>query len=217
MSAPPKSLLDPGQVLQGAFIDATGELRVKTNLAVSMDGSNEILITDEHDSIKIGDGSGVYLDINPDGSINANVTGTVTATNPSVGITGTTAPTSATEIGGINPSGNLQALKVDANGSLLTYNDNSFSTISPGYPTQKAVGLTSVELFAANPNRKYAHISNNSGNPIYIQYGATAALNQGIKISQGGFFTLEVTNLWRGSINGIGLVASQLIDLLEGQ
>jgi hypothetical protein len=46
--------------------------------------------------------------------------------NPSVGTNGSTAPTSSTEVGGINPSGNLQPLQTDANGNLLvsTIDDN---------------------------------------------------------------------------------------------
>lgn len=39
--------------------------------------------------------------------------------NASVGINGVTAPTSSTEVGGINPSGNLQPLQTDASGNLL--------------------------------------------------------------------------------------------------
>jgi hypothetical protein len=39
--------------------------------------------------------------------------------NASVGSTGVTAPTSATEVAGINPSGNLQPLQTDASGYLL--------------------------------------------------------------------------------------------------
>lgn len=39
--------------------------------------------------------------------------------NPSVGPNGVTAPTNSTEVGGINPSGNLQPLQTDAAGNLL--------------------------------------------------------------------------------------------------
>lgn len=39
--------------------------------------------------------------------------------NPSVGVNGAVAPTSSTEVGGINPSGNLQPLQTDAAGALI--------------------------------------------------------------------------------------------------
>ena len=45
------------------------------------------------------------------------VTGTVTATNPSVGTNGVTAPTSSTQVAGTNGSGNLTPVSVDASGN----------------------------------------------------------------------------------------------------
>ena len=50
------------------------------------------------------------------------------STNPSVGTNGTTAPTSSTEVAGINPSGNLQPLQTDSSGSLYV---NIGSDLSP--------------------------------------------------------------------------------------
>lgn len=41
------------------------------------------------------------------------------SSNPSIGVNGTTAPTSSTEVAGINPSGNLQPLQTDSSGNLL--------------------------------------------------------------------------------------------------
>ena len=40
------------------------------------------------------------------------------SSNASIGVNGVTAPTSSTEVAGINPSGNLQPLKTDASGNL---------------------------------------------------------------------------------------------------
>lgn len=45
-----------------------------------------------------------------------SVTGSFTATNPSVGTNGATAPTSSTQVGVKDLSGNLQALSIGANG-----------------------------------------------------------------------------------------------------
>lgn len=92
-----------------------------------------------------------------------------------------------------------------------------FNIISPGYPTQISVGTSSTQLFAANASRKYAHIFNNSVATIFIQYEVSAALNQGIKIQPGSFFTLDTDNLWLGIVNAIGLTTGQLIDVLEGE
>lgn len=94
---------------------------------------------------------------------------------------------------------------------------SGFITISPGYPTQVTVGTTSVQLFPAYPTRKYAHIFNNSTQAIYIQYQSSAAPNQGIKIAPGSFFTLDSDNLWLGVVNAIGIIAGQMIDVLQGE
>src|ERR1700677_4427971 len=47
----------------------------------------------------------------------------VTATNPSVGLTGTTAPTSATEIAGVTTGGNLVPVHVTPTGAVFTTNE----------------------------------------------------------------------------------------------
>lgn len=156
-----------------------------------------------------------------DGGTPIAVTGTFTATNPSVGPTGAPAPAQATEIAGVDSAGNLIPVLVTSTGQVevtgtLTVGEG-FSTISPGYPTQVSVGTVSTQLFASNANRKYAHIFNNSGEPIYIQYQVSAALNQGIRINGGSFFTLDSNNLWLGIINAIGVMTGQLIDVLEGE
>lgn len=145
------------------------------------------------------------------------VTGTITANNSSVGPTGAPVPPDATLIAGEDPSGNLVPVAVDSSGHvIISGTTGGFDTISPGYPTQVPVGTASVTIIAANPLRKYAHVANNSGEAIFIQFKVSAALNQGVKIGPGGFYTLEEINLWRGDVNAIGLMAGQLIDVLEG-
>lgn len=168
-------------------------------------------------------GSDDQLLVNPDGSINVDVTGgTIIATNPSVGTTGSPAPVQATEISGVDSAGNLIPVLVTSSGQVevtgtFTPGAAGFSTISPGYPTQVSVGTTSIQLFAANTNRVYAHIFNNSSQMIFIQYEVSAALNQGIRVNPGSFFTLNSDNLWLGIINAIGVMSGQLIDVLEGE
>lgn len=50
------------------------------------------------------------------------------STNPSVGLNGSTAPTSSTEVGGIGADGNLHALSTDNSGVL---NVNTTSSVLP--------------------------------------------------------------------------------------
>lgn len=54
------------------------------------------------------------------------ISGTIVTTNASVGPTGTTAPTSATEVGGVDNGGNLRALSTDSSGDLNVNMVNTF-------------------------------------------------------------------------------------------
>lgn len=92
--------------------------------------------------------------------------------------------------------------------------DSGFDT---GTPAQIDVGTTSIELFAANPDRKYAHIMNNSGLPIYVQYASPAAIGQGIIVRNNTLYTIEFNNLWLGSVNAVGVASSQIIDVFQGE
>lgn len=56
MAAPPPSPLDGNQVLQHAFIDATGELRVAATIYAQI-GQVEVVIDHTEDSIRLGNGT----------------------------------------------------------------------------------------------------------------------------------------------------------------
>lgn len=163
-------------------------------------------------------GSDDQLLVNNDGSINVKTSGGSMA-NPSVGPTGAVAPTSATEVGGINPSGNLTPLMVDANGSLITTAEmvQGFNVIVAGYPTQIAVGPDSIEILPANPLRAYAHVINNSSYKVFVQYGVVAQLNRGFPLSVGSIMFISGDDLYRGAVNAISPVANTLIEILDGE
>lgn len=84
MAAPTPSDLDFSQCIQGAYEDATGRLRVDAQITAPLDVNGEVLV-----DIRASDGDSVLvvgtedatttgtqhvLKINPDGSVNANVT-----------------------------------------------------------------------------------------------------------------------------------------------
>jgi len=75
-------------------------------------------------------------------------------------------------------------------------------------PTHTAVNVTvaSGAVLAANANRKYALLVNDSDAVIYIKLGAAAVANQGIRINAaGGNYEMSslLGNLYTGVINGI--------------
>lgn len=89
-----------------------------------------------------------------------------------------------------------------------------FATPVSGSPTQVSVSSTTTTLFAPNATRAYAHIFNNSGETIYIQFSANAVLMQGIRLGPGTFFTISGYELWLGQINAI-CSSTALIDTFE--
>lgn len=62
--------------------------------------------------------------------------------NPSVGPNGVIAPTSTTQVGGVNPSGNLEPVNVDANGDLIVSPLSSSSTVTVVQPTGSLLHAT---------------------------------------------------------------------------
>lgn len=80
------------------------------------------------------------------------------------------------------------------------------------------VGTTSTTLLSSNTSRKYALLVNDSDEDVYIKLGATAVLNQGIRINaNGGSYELSLGNgnLYTGSVNGICLSGSKKILVTE--
>lgn len=80
-------------------------------------------------------------------------------------------------------------------------------------------GVTTGAMLAANANRKYALIVNDSDTDIYIKIGASAVMNQGIRINaNGGSYEMSHSfgNLNTGAINGITSAAGKNVIVTEG-
>lgn len=72
--------------------------------------------------------------------------GFATATNASIGLNGVTAPTSSTEVGGINNSGNLTPLSLDSSGNL---NVNVTTSVIPTGGATAANQVTEINTLNA--------------------------------------------------------------------
>lgn len=106
-------------------------------------------------------------------------------------------------------------IKVDDEGRLILAG-HLLSTTAPTN-TGVDVAAATTEILAANTNRGYAAIVNDSDTVIYLALGAAAVLNQGIRINaRGGTFEIVWFNLWRGTINGIhGGVGDKVVTVTE--
>lgn len=91
------------------------------------------------------------------GGVPVPVSGTVTATNPSVGATGANVPADATYAGGINGSGKLTGIAVDSSGNQIVVGDGVAGTPAGGVTSIQGVsGGTPVpisgSISATNPS-----------------------------------------------------------------
>lgn len=105
--------------------------------------------------------------------------------NASVGTTGSTAPTSATEIGGINPSGNLQGVNVDAAGNLIV---SSAGVNTSGSYAQITNLTTTAQTFTA-PAGAIGFImeADSSVNTVNLRWsiGSAATTTSGLVLEPG--------------------------------
>lgn len=87
-------------------------------------------------------------------------------------------------------------------------------------PTHTVVNVTTntSEVLAANANRLYALLVNDSDTVIYIMLGAAAVASQGIRLNAaGGSYEMGLGNLYTGAINGIHAGAgNKVLLILEG-
>lgn len=78
---------------------------------------------------------------------------------------------------------------------------------------------TTTQLLAANSNRKYAYISNNSGGSIAIQFGSATGLTsaaKGLVIPNGNFYELKGDNLYTGAVFAFTNSSGLVIAVTEG-
>ena len=85
--------------------------------------------------------------------------------------------------------------------------------------TPITAAATTTAALAANANRKYALLVNDSDEVIYIKLGAEAVLNQGIRLNaSGGSYEMSnsIGNLTTGAINCISTSGGKILLATEG-
>jgi hypothetical protein len=142
-----------------------------------------------------------------------NVTGSISAANPSVGLTGVTAPTSATEIGGIDPSGNLQAAGITLASTAATATQKAVVVaFSPntGLPAgSAAIGSVTVTSGTVNVgNFPATQAVTQSTSPWVTTVSGTVStsiVNSTLAVTQSGTWTVQAVQSgapWSVTISG---------------
>lgn len=83
-------------------------------------------------------------------------------------------------------------------------------------PTKKAIGESTTVIIAANANRRYLCIVNDSNQPVYLAVGASAVMNSGVRINaEGGVFELVGGNMSTQAVNGIATGGDKNVTVQE--
>lgn len=79
-NGPNYSQLDEQQIIQRVFEEEKDRLRVDAEVTATIVDPFEVIISDTNDSIRIGDGAGNKVAVNPDGSTNSRTINTLITT-----------------------------------------------------------------------------------------------------------------------------------------
>lgn len=104
-------------------------------------------------------------------------------------------------------------LAINTDGSLP-----SRTIIATQTHSTAAVGTASLTALAANENRKYALLINDSDTDIYLCFGTPAVTHKGIRLNaNGGAHEITALNLYKGIITAIhGGTGTKTLLVTEG-
>lgn len=111
-------------------------------------GPVEVIITHVDDSIRLGDGTNLT---------DVTINGELETINASIGMNGQPAPASSTQVGAVNPSGDLVPLEVNAAGELkvaglAVFDTQDVKVLFDKTPAPIAIGIeTLVNTYTAPP------------------------------------------------------------------
>jgi hypothetical protein len=119
-------------------------------------------------------------------------------------------------VGGLIPT-NGQAAGTARNPLCVAVSNGAYTTATH---TTAAVATATTVVVAANHNRLYLLLTNDSDTTIYLKLGASAVANEGIRLNAaGGSYEMcqASGNLYTGAVNGIHAGAStKVVTVLEG-
>ena len=85
-------------------------------------------------------------------------------------------------------------------------------------PANVTVGATSTSVIAANQDRTYLILTNDSNEVIYLGLDNAAESNKGIRLAaSGGSVTFAGETLFKGAVNAICASGSKVLSIQEGE
>lgn len=90
----------------------------------------------------------------------------------------------------------------------------AFSDVTNG---KVSVLNSSTVALAANSNRKYALLVNDSDTDMYLALKDDAVVGEGIRLNKnGGWYEITATNLFTGAVNAICATTGKNLTTIEG-
>ncbi len=114
--------------------------------------------------------------------------------------------------------GTVTANQGSAGASTWPVAESGGAYVTPTHSAPTA-GVATGVILAANANRLYALIVNDSDTTVYLALGVAAAANTGIRLNaNGGSYEMskKLGNLYVGAVNGISGVAGKVVCVTEG-
>ncbi|PCI45867.1 MAG: hypothetical protein COB41_00315 [Proteobacteria bacterium] len=232
IGAPPPSSLDGNQVLQHAFIDDTGQIRVSATL--NPGGSSEVIISHLDDSIKIGDGVDLVTttSVSSDVGLDVNVIGgTIDVSGTDLDIRDLNSSQDNVAIKNengdallINPDGSINVNASNSQGSPNnTYNEiSSVAASTPSTivsymaPVGKTTYLQKIKASGTNIAQYEVKVNGSVIDKGYTYFGSslstlfdfTGNANNGYLLTVGDLVILEVTHIRGGTGDFNGRIQS---------
>lgn len=171
------SQLSQENILRDVHDTPTQSLRVSA-FSIPPPGGMEVIISDVDDSIKIGNGSGQYMAVNPDGSINVNIVSAgLTRENFFSEITNIAASVTTTILSyvavadtnllKIDVAGsNIGAYEVLINGLLNAKKYSMFSKLNETFNFEEGLPLTTGDIVLVRVTHYRPYVGNFNANII---------------------------------------------------
>lgn len=173
---PSISQLDPGQIIKRIYDQADDRIRVDAQVTAIIAGAQEVVITQDDDSIAIGDGSDLFtgttiltkhgLDVNV---ISGDITGNVTTREAGLSSFSTSQYTVGTSVQKLTPTPLVGrssiSLRVTADtGEAVFIGNSNTTTIVNGYPLYNGDTLQ-MDL---DDNHEIWAIASSVGQTVYV-------------------------------------------------
>jgi len=121
-------------------------------------------------------------------------------------------------IGEYVPDGEQLATELGQQEIIDALNINTGINIATSMVNTKVdINSASTSVLAANSNRRFLFLVNDSDENIYVSLGGIAVVNEGILLTAGGgALTLDIASMWLGSISAICTSGSKNLTISEG-